>query len=54
MLDPRSSPVVLGVDVGSTSVKAVVLDPFSLDILWSDYQRHQTKQPEKVAEMLRE
>jgi activator of 2-hydroxyglutaryl-CoA dehydratase/predicted nucleotide-binding protein (sugar kinase/HSP70/actin superfamily) len=54
MLDPRSSPVVLGVDVGSTTVKAVVLDPISLDILWSDYQRHQTKQPEKVAEMLRE
>ncbi len=54
MLDPRSSPVVLGVDVGSTTVKAVVLDPVSLDILWSDYQRHQTKQPEKVAELLRE
>ncbi len=54
MPDPRTSPVVLGVDVGSTTVKAVVLDPTTLDILWSDYQRHQTKQPEKVAEMLRE
>ncbi len=54
MLDPRTSPVVLGVDVGSTTVKAVVLDPDTLSILWSDYQRHQTKQPEKVAEMLRE
>ncbi len=54
MLDPRTSPVVLGVDVGSTTVKAVVLDPDTLDILWSDYQRHQTKQPEKVAEMLRD
>jgi activator of 2-hydroxyglutaryl-CoA dehydratase/predicted nucleotide-binding protein (sugar kinase/HSP70/actin superfamily) len=54
MLDPRTSPVVLGVDVGSTTVKAVVLDPDTLSILWSDYQRHQTKQPEKVAELLRE
>ncbi len=54
MTNPRTSPVVLGVDVGSTTVKAVVLDPTTLEILWSDYQRHQTKQPEKVAEMLRE
>lgn len=50
----RSSkdPVVVGIDVGSTTVKAVVLDPHSLEILWSDYQRHQTKQPEKVLELL--
>jgi activator of 2-hydroxyglutaryl-CoA dehydratase/predicted nucleotide-binding protein (sugar kinase/HSP70/actin superfamily) len=45
-------PVVLGIDVGSTTVKAVVLDPETLEILWSDYQRHQTKQPEKVLELL--
>lgn len=45
-------PVVLGIDVGSTTVKAVVLDPKTLEILWSDYQRHQTKQPEKVLELL--
>ncbi|MEP7123056.1 MAG: BadF/BadG/BcrA/BcrD ATPase family protein, partial [Byssovorax sp.] len=44
--------VVVGVDVGSTTVKAVVLDPSTLEILWSDYQRHQTKQPEKVLELL--
>jgi len=44
--------LVIGVDVGSTTVKAVVLDPTSLEILWSDYQRHQTKQPEKVLELL--
>jgi activator of 2-hydroxyglutaryl-CoA dehydratase/predicted nucleotide-binding protein (sugar kinase/HSP70/actin superfamily) len=46
--------VVVGIDVGSTTVKAAVLDPESLTILWSDYQRHQTKQPEKVLEMLGE
>ncbi len=45
-------PVVVGIDVGSTTVKAVVLDPDSLEILWSDYQRHQTKQPEKMLELI--
>ncbi len=45
-------PVVVGIDVGSTTVKAVVLDPQTLEILWSDYQRHQTKQPEKVLELI--
>ncbi len=48
----RREPVVLGIDVGSTTVKAVVLDPVTLEILWSDYQRHQTKQPEKVLELI--
>jgi activator of 2-hydroxyglutaryl-CoA dehydratase/predicted nucleotide-binding protein (sugar kinase/HSP70/actin superfamily) len=48
----RSNPVVIGMDVGSTTVKAVVLDPATLEILWSDYQRHLTKQPEKVHELL--
>jgi activator of 2-hydroxyglutaryl-CoA dehydratase/predicted nucleotide-binding protein (sugar kinase/HSP70/actin superfamily) len=50
----RSETVVIGVDVGSTTVKAVVLDPATREILWSDYQRHQTKQPEKVHELLSE
>ncbi|APR81236.1 Hypothetical protein A7982_06583 [Minicystis rosea] len=45
-------PVVVGIDVGSTTVKAVVLDPSTLEVLWSDYQRHQTKQPEKVLELI--
>ena len=48
----RSGPVVVGVDVGSTTVKAVVLDPETKEILWSDYQRHLTRQPEKVLELL--
>lgn len=49
---PRTSPIVVGVDVGSTTVKAVALDPDSLEVLWSDYQRHHTKQPEKVVDLL--
>jgi activator of 2-hydroxyglutaryl-CoA dehydratase/predicted nucleotide-binding protein (sugar kinase/HSP70/actin superfamily) len=52
MARQSGDPVVIGVDVGSTTVKAVVLDPTTLEILWSDYQRHQTKQPEKVLELL--
>ena len=39
-------------DVGSTTVKAVVVDPATKEILWSDYQRHHTKQPEYVLSML--
>jgi activator of 2-hydroxyglutaryl-CoA dehydratase/predicted nucleotide-binding protein (sugar kinase/HSP70/actin superfamily) len=42
----------IGLDVGSTTVKAVVVDPASDEIVWSDYQRHDTKQPEKVLEFL--
>ncbi|HVY47419.1 MAG TPA: BadF/BadG/BcrA/BcrD ATPase family protein [Minicystis sp.] len=51
-MSERREPVVVGIDVGSTTVKAVVLDPETLEILWSDYQRHQTKQPEKVLELV--
>src|SRR5437016_13219581 len=40
----------IGMDVGSTTVKAVVIDAVTDQILWSDYQRHDTKQPEKVLE----
>jgi predicted CoA-substrate-specific enzyme activase len=44
--------LVIGMDVGSTTVKAVVIEPDSKKILWHDYQRHHTKQPEKVLELL--
>jgi activator of 2-hydroxyglutaryl-CoA dehydratase/predicted nucleotide-binding protein (sugar kinase/HSP70/actin superfamily) len=46
------SDLVIGMDIGSTTVKAVVINRHSHDILWSDYQRHHTKQPEKVLELL--
>src|SRR5687768_8189786 len=48
----RTQPIVIGIDVGSTTVKAVVVDPKTREILWSDYQRHQTRQPEMVIEFL--
>jgi predicted CoA-substrate-specific enzyme activase len=44
--------LLIGLDVGSTTVKAVVVDPAG-EILWQDYQRHDTKQPEKVLEFLK-
>src|SRR5262247_1795257 len=42
----------IGLDVGSTTVKAVVVDPVTDQMIWQDYQRHETKQPEKVLEFL--
>lgn len=44
--------LTLGIDVGSTTVKAVVVDADTRKILWRQYQRHETKQAEKVLEML--
>ncbi len=49
---PEGTPLMVGLDVGSTTVKAVVINPADDKILWSDYQRHDTKQPEKVLEFL--
>ncbi|MEO0605798.1 MAG: BadF/BadG/BcrA/BcrD ATPase family protein, partial [Myxococcota bacterium] len=44
--------LAIGIDVGSTTVKAVVCDRESLEILWQDYKRHETRQPEMVQEFL--
>ena len=43
---------MVGLDVGSTTVKAVVVRRETDEIIWQDYQRHETKQPEKVLEFL--
>ncbi len=51
-VNDRTAPIAIGIDVGSTTVKAVVVDPQSKEILWSDYQRHQTKQAEFVLSFL--
>ena len=44
---------IVGLDVGSTTVKAIVAESTSDKVVWQDYQRHETKQPEKVLEFLR-
>src|ERR1700747_2778864 len=49
----RENKFMVGLDVGSTTVKAVVVDAATDQILWQDYQRHETKQPEKSLEFLK-
>jgi predicted CoA-substrate-specific enzyme activase len=44
---------LVGLDVGSTTVKAIVVDAATDKTIWQDYQRHETRQPEKVLEFLR-
>ncbi len=39
--------------MGSTTVKAVAVEVASDTVLWQDYQRHETKQPEKTLEFLK-
>ncbi len=51
-MSDTAGELVIGMDVGSTTVKAVVIEHESKRILWHDYQRHHTKQPEKVLELL--
>jgi choline dehydrogenase-like flavoprotein len=41
---------LIGMDVGSTTVKAVVVEDGR--VTWQDYQRHNTRQAEKVFEFL--
>ena len=41
---------VAGLDVGSTTVKAALVDEDR--VVWRDYQRHNTRQAEKVLEFL--
>ncbi len=43
---------VIGIDVGSTTVKCTVVDPTTLTILWSRYLRHETRQAQVLEQML--
>src|SRR5216110_3328767 len=49
----QQNKFMVGLDVGSTTVKAVVVNAATDEILWQDYQRHETKQPEKTLELLK-
>jgi predicted CoA-substrate-specific enzyme activase len=49
----HNTQFLVGLDVGSTTVKAVVVDATTDQVLWQDYQRHETKQPEKTLEFLK-
>ena len=46
------SHLVVGLDVGSTTVKVAAVDPVTREIVHGDYQRHYTRQPEQVLTML--
>ena len=54
MTDTGSNLLRLGVDVGSTTVKAVVLDPTTNGVLFTRYQRHNAHQAETVRQLLTE
>ena len=42
----------IGIDVGSTTVKAVVVEAGTRQIVWRDYQRHDTRQAEVLLDFL--
>lgn len=44
----RPGARILGIDIGSTTVKTVVVDAASGGILWSDYRRHETRQADAL------
>src|SRR5437879_3097215 len=44
---------LVGLDGVTTTVKAVVVEVATEKVLWQDYQRHETKQPEKTLEFLK-
>ncbi|HEY3384661.1 MAG TPA: BadF/BadG/BcrA/BcrD ATPase family protein [Vicinamibacterales bacterium] len=43
---------LLGLDVGSTTVKAVAIDARTDELVWRDYQRHESRPAEKLLELL--
>ena len=48
----ESVPLMIGLDVGSTTVKAVVTRGDEGGPLWQDYRRHETRQAETVRDFL--
>ena len=52
MIAPAGPAYLVGLDVGSTTVKAVVVRPDDDAIVWRDYRRHEMRQPETVIEFL--
>jgi len=48
----RGKLMLIGLDVGSTTIKAIVFDLETDRVLWKSYERHETRQPEKTLEYL--
>lgn len=53
-LNPKDACLHVGLDIGSTTVKAVVIDPASAQTLCRFYRRHYAHQVEGALELLRE
>ncbi len=51
--DDLDSRYRVGVDVGSTTVKAVVVDTGTDTVVWRDYRRHDTRQADMLLDFLR-
>src|SRR5262245_3640153 len=47
-----SDHLVIGIDVGSTTVKAVAVEPRTRAIVWSEYRRHETRLAETLLALL--
>lgn len=50
---PHRQTLNIGFDVGSTTVKAVALDPLSGSVLYREYKRHGARQAQTLAESLK-
>ena len=48
----ETGSVALGVDIGSTTVKATVVEAATGEIIWRDYQRHHAHQTQTVLDFL--
>ena len=48
----RYDRFMIGVDVGSTTVKVVVIRSETGDVVWKGYRRHETRQPESLLDFL--
>ena len=48
----KTHEINLGIDIGSTTVKLVACDAKTDSIIWKTYQRHETRQADKLLECL--
>jgi predicted CoA-substrate-specific enzyme activase len=48
----RTDGLVIGLDIGSTTIKAVVTQGVGREVVWRDYRRHDTKLGERAIDFL--
>ena len=51
-MNAQRAELCFGLDIGSTTVKLVVVERQSQDIIWRDYRRHETRQLDVAADMI--